>query len=520
MSQIADFPLPPTWGWMAIEDVTSYVQRGKSPKYAERSALPVVNQRCVRWHGVQSEHLKFIDESQWSAWGPERTLQDGDVLWNSTGTGTIGRAAIYRALPGYKRVVADSHVTILRARDVLPEYLHAWIRSPSVQRRIDAMQVGSTNQVELGRGEVLRTRIPVAPPNEQRRIVAKLEALQARSRRAGEALDAVPPLLEKLRQSILAAAFRGDLTKDWRATHESTEPGAELLKRIRTERRKTWEAYELAKMLAKGKAPTNDGWKARYVEPAPADAAGLPALASGWCWASFDELAYDSLYGPRFAAEQYAAEGLPTLRTTDLNDEGVVVWNSPPRVRVSDAEYVAVGLRPHDLVVTRTGATIGKCALYREGDERALPSAYLIRFGLVSDTVDPEYVLQAMLSPSVQTTLRGGATATAQPNVNARTIGRLAIPVAPKREQLQILSCLSSTMGRVAATTAAARSAELTLAALNSATLAKAFRGELVPQNPKDEPAEAVLQRNSASRGPAYGPSPKRGRGRTATRAV
>jgi len=75
-------------------------------------------------------------------------------------------------------------------------------------------------------------------------------------------------------------------------------------------------------------------------------------------------------------------------------------------------------------------------------------------------------------------------------------------------------------MVRLAATTAASRSAELSLAALNSATLAKAFRGELVPQNPKDEPAEAMLQRNSASPSPAYSSSSKRGRGRTATRAV
>ena len=81
------------------------------------------------------------------------------------------------------------------------------------------------------------TKLP--PLNEQRRIVAKLEALQARSRHAREALDAVPPLLEKLRQSILAAAFRGDLTKDWRAKHKPTESAAQLLDRVRRTRPST-----------------------------------------------------------------------------------------------------------------------------------------------------------------------------------------------------------------------------------------------------------------------------------------
>src|SRR6185503_10682565 len=122
------------------------------------------------------------------------------------------------------------------------------------------------------------------------RIVTKLEALQARSRRAREALDAVPPLLEKLRQSILAAAFRGDLTKDWRSKHEDVEPASELLKRIRIERRKKWEEAELAKMKAKGKAPTDDKWKAKYKEPEPVDATGLPELPEGWCWASVDDV--------------------------------------------------------------------------------------------------------------------------------------------------------------------------------------------------------------------------------------
>jgi type I restriction enzyme S subunit len=292
MTEVVEDSLPRGWCWASIRDLTSYVQRGKSPKYAERSELPVVNQKCVRWHGVQAEHLKFVDPTQWAAWAPERSLRDGDILWNSTGTGTIGRAAIYRPLAGFERVVADSHVTIVRVKVGPPEYLHAWIRSPLIQGRIEAMQSGSTNQVELGRAEVLRTRVPVAPVNEQRRIIAKLEALQTGSRRAREALDAVPPLLEQLRQSILSAAFRGDLTKDWRENHPDVEPASELLRRIRVERRKKWEEAELAKLRGKGKALTKADWKAKYKEPQPVDATGLSALPDGWCWASLDELTF------------------------------------------------------------------------------------------------------------------------------------------------------------------------------------------------------------------------------------
>lgn len=68
--------------------------------------------------------------------------------------------------------------------------------------------------------------IPLPPLNEQCRIVTKIEALKARSQQVKEALEAIPPLLDRFRQSVLAAAFRGDLTADWREKNPDVEPGA------------------------------------------------------------------------------------------------------------------------------------------------------------------------------------------------------------------------------------------------------------------------------------------------------
>jgi hypothetical protein len=157
-----------------------------------------------------------------------------------------------------------------------------WMRRGDFQR---IAQI-TTNIAHLGAGRFAAMEVPLPPLGEQRRIVAKLEALQERSRRARDALDAIPPLLEKLRQSILAAAFRGDLTKEWRAQHPHVEPADKLLARIRLERRKKWEETELAKMVAKGKPPKDDAWKKKYVEPKPVDTEGLPRLPKGWCWAA------------------------------------------------------------------------------------------------------------------------------------------------------------------------------------------------------------------------------------------
>ena len=504
MSEVAEYTLPRGWCWASVEDLTAYVQRGKSPKYAEASALPVVNQKCVRWHGVQAEHVKFIDPTQWESWGPERSLRDGDILWNSTGTGTIGRAAIYRPLDGYARVVADSHVTVVRVKVGPPEYLHAWIRSPIIQGRIDAMQTGSTNQVELPRSEVLRTRVPVAPLNEQRRIVAKLEALQARSRRAREALDAVPPLLEKLRQSILAAAFRGDLTKDWRAKHKNVEPASELLKRIRAERKKKWEEAELAKMKAKGKAPTDDKWKAKYKEPEPVDTSGLPELPRGWCWVPFPALGElargKSKHRPRNDPALFGS-AMPFIQTGE-------VARSNGRITTHSVMYSPFGVAqsrvfPRGTVCITIAANIAESGILEF--DACFPDSVV---GFIADggPVAASYV--ELFVRTARVDLKRFAPATAQANINLDVLSNLAVPIPPKAEMALLVERAQLALARTDRTSDDTALMVERLSILDRSQLARAFRGELVPQHPTDEPADVMLARNGAGNSDARTPEP------------
>ena len=76
--------LPSSWGWSTIGELADYIQRGKSPKYADHSDLPVVNQKCIRWNRLEQQHLKFIHPDQIAAWDSARYIRPGDVLWNST----------------------------------------------------------------------------------------------------------------------------------------------------------------------------------------------------------------------------------------------------------------------------------------------------------------------------------------------------------------------------------------------------------------------------------------------------
>ena len=176
------FEIPETWAWVRLDDICEYIQRGKSPKYSPIKKYPVVAQKCNQWSGFSIEKAKFIVPETISSYGEDRILQDRDLLWNSTGLGTLGRMAIYYSkLNPYELAVADSHVTVIRAfKDyILPEYLYAYFTSYTVQSVIEDKSDGSTKQKELATSTVKVYLVPLPPYEEQRRIVKRIDEVSA-----------------------------------------------------------------------------------------------------------------------------------------------------------------------------------------------------------------------------------------------------------------------------------------------------------------------------------------------------
>ena len=174
------FEIPVNWAWVRLDDICSFIHRGKSPKYSLIEKYPVVAQKCNQRSGFSIEKAKFIEPQSISSYKEEYILQDKDLMWNSTGLGTLGRMAIYyKRLNPYELAVADSHVTVIRPykQHIVSEYLYCYFASNTVQSVIEDKSDGSTKQKELSTKTVKSYLVPLPPMEEQKRIIEKVEGL-------------------------------------------------------------------------------------------------------------------------------------------------------------------------------------------------------------------------------------------------------------------------------------------------------------------------------------------------------
>jgi type I restriction enzyme S subunit len=168
------FEIPDNWAWCRLYSITNYIQRGKSPIYSDIQQYPVIAQKCIQWTGISLEKALFIEPQTISKYLPERFIQEGDILINSTGTGTLGRIGYFtdKIRGQYNTIVADSHVTVVRCSNLISaKYISLFFSSPFVQNEIENKADGSTNQIELNTESIKSYIIPLPPINEQKRII-------------------------------------------------------------------------------------------------------------------------------------------------------------------------------------------------------------------------------------------------------------------------------------------------------------------------------------------------------------
>lgn len=163
------------WEWVRLQNCcTKEIRRGKSPKYTEQSNTLVFAQKCnTKYAGIDTGLALYLDESTLSKYSDDEYMQDGDIVVNSTGTGTLGRIGFYRnydnnvMLP----IVPDSHVTVIRACSSIQKF-YLYIFMKANQHKLEKQGEGSTNQKELKPLTLKNMLVPIPPYSEQERISA------------------------------------------------------------------------------------------------------------------------------------------------------------------------------------------------------------------------------------------------------------------------------------------------------------------------------------------------------------
>ncbi|MFN5396315.1 MAG: restriction endonuclease subunit S [Pseudanabaena sp.] len=369
-----------------------------------------------------------------------------------------------------KRILGQPSTYDLNTMGILPieiskKYFWYWFQS------IDLNQLSNGSNVpQINHGDIEKLEIPLPPLNEQRRIVEKVEALMARSRRAKEALDAIPKLIEQFRQSVLAAAFRGDLTADWREQNPNIEPASVLLEKI-----SRCLNLEIEKIIDTQKY-----------------------FPESWRLAKLGACIKKIQAGKNFTCPEMPVSD----NTIGLVKISAVTWgkfNPQETKTVDDPQKVdpKLFINKGDFLISRANTLelVGASVIVEEISHKIMLSDKIWRIEFAE--IDKRYVNWYLKSSLGRSEIESRATGNqlSMRNISQDSFKEILIPVPPISEQIKIVSLIDSQFDLLERLKDQYQSILKNFSTLDQSILSKAFRGELVEQDPNDEPASVLLER-------------------------
>lgn len=380
-------------------------------------------------------------------------LEQGDLLIARM-PDPLGRACIF---PGVnQKAVTVVDVCLIRNRGdsaFINSLLKYWINSPLIRNLIDSNSSGSTRK-RITRKKLEAFSLPLPPLAEQKRIVEKLDQVLAQVDTIKARLDGIPAILKRFRQSVLAAAVSGKLTEEWRGEHKIIDLIASI--------------SEFRGCI-------------------------LKELPYGWSWRLFGDVV------------TIASNLVDPLKTPD--DIHIAPNHIEPRTgRLLDYKTVN-----EDLVKSAKHRFYSGQILYSKIRPYLCKAAIVNFDGLCSadmyplnTKLEPKYLLNWLLSDQFTNWASNGDSRTVLPKINKKQLSAIPVPVPPIEEQTEIVRLVDQYFAFADAIEQQVKKAQQRVDKLTQSILAKAFKGELVPQehtlDKNYEPADQLLKRIAAAR--------------------
>jgi len=488
---------PPPEGWAKAslsEGLIADIQPGFACGQNNRVGEGVAHLRPMNVNEtgrIDLSDMKYVPYSQ--ADRDERLLREGDVVFNNTNSPElVGKTAHYD-LPEPRAF--SNHMTRLRCRlDALhPRYCAMLLHQMWREGYFGTVCNNHVSQSSVSRAVLLNTPILLPPLAEQKRIVAKAEELLTHLDAARERLNRVPAILERLRQAVVAGAFCGRLTADWRDEHPDVEPASVLLEELTT------KSSEPALRSVQNQG--DDG-----------DAGEIPDT---WAWTTVGAC-FDVKIGatPRRQEPGFWNGDIPWVSSGEV--QFCRIKATRERITAAGLESSSTQLNPAGSVLLGMigeGRTRGQSAIL---DIEACNNQNCAAIWVSQTPVPPEFVYYWLMCRYQET--RGRGAGNEQPALNKARVQRIPLPFPPLAEQHEIVRRVEALFKLADAIERRVATATVQADKLTQSILAKAFRGELVPteaelarREGRDyEPASALLERIQGERQVAAGGRRKR----------
>jgi type I restriction enzyme, S subunit len=468
--------VPRTWAIAAGEDLFSSI-RGVSYDKSEASDLPmkglvpILRANNISNGQIITDDLVYVPSRYVS---PDQYLRDGDLLIaaSSGSRSVVGKAA--RASERHAQFAFGAFCTVARPRcNEFSLWLSSYMHSLAYREYVERVALG-ININNLRGSDLKAMPVPIAPLREQRRIVGIITSLAEKSKRSRDQLDHVlPRLMEKYKQSILTAAFRGELTRNWRHLHPDKKTVEPILRDIRKAHHETYPLITKSEEIFE-----------------------LPA---SWAWTAAEEIVEpgcEIVYGivqpgPRLAS------GIPYVRGTDIENGRIKIDQLLFTSEKIAKKYARASLQGGDVLLGIIRAT--KVAIVPDELTGANITQGTARFR-PSSAIKTKFLARWLESTQAQNWLHSKYRGIDMPGLNLRDVRRLPVPLAPIDEQREITVCIDTAFDWIDRLGSEASNARKLIDHLDQAVLAKAFLGKLVPQDPSDEPASIFLERIKSAR--------------------
>lgn len=485
--------LPPAWTWVSFRDVAEVRSSLRDPA-ATPNAVHIAPNHIESGAGhLLGRGTVAGDEVS----SPKHAFCAGQVLYSKI------RPYLAKAvLVDFEGLCsADMYPVSAKLDRMEPRFLHRWLVSPDFTEFASKSQ-GRTVLPKINQDALYRKPVPLPPLGEQKRIADKVEALLARVYACRERLDRVPAILKRFRQSVLAAATSGELTRDWRAENPLLVDAEPLASTVHAA-----HAAAGGHRLGNAAAPT-DGVHNLAEEMFP----------EGWMLLTLRDVVRPErpiTYGILKPGPE-VDDGVPYVRVADFPNDRLNLSTIRKTSRAMDEEFRRSRLRQGDLLLSIRG-TVGRLVVVPAELEHGNITQDTARLS-IQPAINPAYVLWALRSDLAQRRMRAAVKGVAVRGINIGDVRALQIPLPSRSEQEEIVRRVENLLGLADRLMEGLQKAFERVETLTPSILANAFRGELVPQDPNDEPASVLLARIRADRDAATKAEQHRSAGPTAPR--